>query len=155
MLLHVLGVVKSFHDGLYLFFRSQKEGGTTMSWQAYVDTNLLGSSQVTKAGIYGHNGTLWAKSQTFAASEKEIEAIMKGFDDPKDMQQHGLKVGGTTYIVLRSTNQSIYVKRGQTGLAIVKTGKAVVLGFYDEKIQPGQCTMIVERLATYLRENSY
>jgi len=37
--------------------------------------------------------------------------MVKGFDDPKDMQQHGLKVGGTTYIVLRSTNQSIYAKR--------------------------------------------
>jgi len=37
--------------------------------------------------------------------------MVKGFDDPKDMQQHGLKVGGTTYIVLRSTSQSIYAKR--------------------------------------------
>jgi len=37
-----------------------------MSWQEYVDKNLVGTGQVTKAGIYGHKGTLWAKTESFA-----------------------------------------------------------------------------------------
>lgn len=45
--------------------------------------------------------------------------------------------------------------KGQTGLAICKTNKAVLFGFYDDKIQPGQCTVVVEKLAEYLRSNNY
>src|SRR5438105_815352 len=100
-----------------------------MSWQDYVDKNLLGTGQVTKAAIHGHDGTLWAKSPSLTVfhfkfiahpshlpnkiqiSAKEIEAMMKGFTDPKDIQQHGLKANGITYIVLRSTDSSIYAKR--------------------------------------------
>ena len=33
-----------------------------MSWQSYVDQQLMGSGVVAKAIIAGHDGTLWAKS---------------------------------------------------------------------------------------------
>lgn len=36
-----------------------------MSWQAYVDTNLVGTKKILKAAIYGHDGSLWATSQGF------------------------------------------------------------------------------------------
>jgi profilin len=36
-----------------------------MSWQAYVDTNLVGTGKVSKAAIHGHNGALWATSKGF------------------------------------------------------------------------------------------
>lgn len=36
-----------------------------MSWQAYVDTNLLGTGNVSQAAIYGLNGGEWAKSAGF------------------------------------------------------------------------------------------
>ncbi len=33
-----------------------------MSWQSYVDTNLVGTKNVTKGAIIGLNGSTWAIS---------------------------------------------------------------------------------------------
>lgn len=44
-----------------------------MSWQAYVDTNLVGTGAVTQAGIYGLNGGgVWASSPGFSVSVLNI-----------------------------------------------------------------------------------
>lgn len=39
-----------------------------MSWQSYVDQQLMGSGLVAKAIIAGHDGTLWAKSSNVNVS---------------------------------------------------------------------------------------
>lgn len=39
-----------------------------MSWQDYVDKQLLASRCVTKAAIAGHDGNVWAKSEGFDVS---------------------------------------------------------------------------------------
>lgn len=39
-----------------------------MSWQDYVDKQLLASRCVTKAAIAGHDGNVWAKSEGFEVS---------------------------------------------------------------------------------------
>lgn len=39
-----------------------------MSWQDYVDKQLLASKCVTKAAIAGHDGNVWAKSENFDVS---------------------------------------------------------------------------------------
>lgn len=39
-----------------------------MSWQDYVDNQLLASQCVSKAAIAGHDGGIWAKSEGFEVS---------------------------------------------------------------------------------------
>lgn len=39
-----------------------------MSWQDYVDNQLLASHCVTKACIAGHDGNIWAQSKGFEVS---------------------------------------------------------------------------------------
>lgn len=39
-----------------------------MSWQDYVDKQLLASRCVTRAAIAGHDGNVWAKSEGFEVS---------------------------------------------------------------------------------------
>lgn len=39
-----------------------------MSWQDYVDKQLIASRCVTKAAIAGHDGNVWAKSEGFEVS---------------------------------------------------------------------------------------
>lgn len=41
----------------------------TMSWQDYVDNQLLASQCVSKAAIAGHDGGVWAKSEGFEVSQ--------------------------------------------------------------------------------------
>lgn len=36
-----------------------------MSWQDYVDNQLLGTKCIAKAAIAGHDGGIWAKSNGF------------------------------------------------------------------------------------------
>lgn len=39
-----------------------------MSWQDYVDNQLMASNCVSKAAIAGHDGGVWAKSDNFDVS---------------------------------------------------------------------------------------
>ena len=39
-----------------------------MSWQSYVDDQLLNTKMVTHAVICGHDGNIWAKSADFVVS---------------------------------------------------------------------------------------
>ena len=39
-----------------------------MSWQSYVDDQLLATKSVSNAVICGHDGNIWAKSGSFAVS---------------------------------------------------------------------------------------
>lgn len=39
-----------------------------MSWQSYVDTNLVGTGNVTSAAIVGLKGGVWAASTGFTVS---------------------------------------------------------------------------------------
>lgn len=44
-----------------------------MSWQAFVDTNLVGSGHLLQAAIFGHDKNVWAKSnERFQVSKKML-----------------------------------------------------------------------------------
>uniref|UniRef100_A0A182WGT2 Profilin n=1 Tax=Anopheles minimus TaxID=112268 RepID=A0A182WGT2_9DIPT len=43
-----------------------------MSWQDYVDNQLLASQCVSKAAIAGHDGGVWAKSEGFEGVTDEM-----------------------------------------------------------------------------------
>ncbi|KAI9348827.1 profilin [Pilaira anomala] len=127
-----------------------------MSWQAYVDDNLVGTGFVTQAGIYGINGGgLWAASPGFTVQPNEIQEIITGFSNPDAIRASGIHINGTKYLTLRADDRSIYGKKGATGVCIVKTTQAILVALYDDKIQPGACTKVVEDLADYLISVSY
>ncbi|KAI8086647.1 profilin [Halteromyces radiatus] len=121
-----------------------------MSWQQYVDNNLIGTGQVSEAAIYGLNGTLWAASANFKLSTPEINELIKGFSDSDAIQASGIHINGIKYLTLRADDRSIYAKKGADGACVVKTNQAILIGVYKEGIQPGSCTKVVEGLADYL-----
>ena len=47
-----------------------------MSWQTYVDDQLLATKIVKHAVICGHDGTIWAKSAGFNVSADEMKALL-------------------------------------------------------------------------------
>jgi profilin len=123
------------------------------SWQAYVDDNLVGSN-VSKAAIFGLDGTAWATSAGFSVSPSEASAIAAGAQNPSSLGG-GLYLEGVNYMVLRADESSIYVRQGQNGACICKTNQAVLVGMYGENQTAGNCNATVEKLADYLRENGY
>jgi profilin len=127
-----------------------------MSWQAYVDTNLVGTGNVKQAGIFGAaDGSTWAVSAGFQPSGAEVNAVRGHFANPNGVFSSGITVCGTKYLGIKADERSVYGKKGAGGVVCVKTTQAVLICTYDETIQPGPAATTVEKLADYLIENSY
>ncbi|KAK6126825.1 hypothetical protein DH2020_039433 [Rehmannia glutinosa] len=123
-----------------------------MSWQTYVDDHLMcdidgqPGLRLSAAAILGHDGVVWAQSSTFPQfNAAEINGILTDFNEPGHLAPTGLFLGGTKYMVIQGEPGA-----GSGGVTIKKTGQALVFGLYEEPVTPGQCNMIVERLADYL-----
>jgi len=134
-----------------------------MSWQGYVDTNLVGTGKVTTAAIIGLKGGVWATSPGFNVSAEEQQAIIKGLDDPTPLQASGVYVNGKKYLTLQANPRSIYGKAAVCiytntqgdGVCIVRTNQAVLIGAYASPLLPGDANKIVEGLADYLISVGY
>ncbi|KAG0372867.1 profilin, required for normal timing of actin polymerization in response to thermal stress, partial [Mortierella sp. AD032] len=121
-----------------------------MSWQSYVDNNLVATGKVAKGAIFGLDGSLWATSSDFAISGAEAKKLVAAFSDVSDIAANGLFLEGVKFVFLRNPDSSIYARHGATGITAVKTGQAILVGFYNEHQQAGDCNGVVEGLATYL-----
>ncbi|KAI1307875.1 profilin, required for normal timing of actin polymerization in response to thermal stress [Mortierella claussenii] len=127
-----------------------------MSWQAYVDNNLVATGKVSKGAIYGHDGSLWASSPGFNVGGAEVQKLVAAFADESDIAANGLYLEGTKFIFLRKPrDEVIYARHGASGVVCVKTKQTIIVGYYDESIQAGDCNTVVENLAQYLVNSDY
>jgi Profilin len=195
-----------------------------MSWQAYVDDQLVGTGHVTAAVIIGHDGSVWAHKNLNLAAGEGVK-VVAGFKDSAAVLGSGVVIGGVKYLSIKADDKSIYGthiiifpshtshshnecviyitlnyyfssppfvhksawyihnnyyhyyffphhlslttsvnpdplfaiigKKGAGGVVCVKTNQAVLIGQYNETVQPGQATTVVEKLADYLRDNGF
>ena len=65
-----------------------------LSWQSYVDDQLLAAKTVTKAAIAGHDGNLWATSQGFGVTAEEMKVLLSNMGSTDVFAMSGLKVLG-------------------------------------------------------------
>ncbi|XP_014206084.1 profilin [Copidosoma floridanum] len=124
-----------------------------MSWQDYVDKQLLATKCITKAAIAGHDGNVWAKSEGFDVSKEEIKFIVDNFEKPEKttITSKGVTLAGKKYFYLSCIdNKVIRAKKDKTGVHCVKTQQAVVVSLYEEPVQAQQAASIVEKLGDYL-----
>jgi len=121
-----------------------------MSWQVYVDSNLVGTGNISRAAILGIAGGVWAKTAGFEISPTEQAALTKGYSDPQSVQASGIKLANEKYFVIQANERSIYGKKKADGVVTVKTAQAIIVGEYVAPTQPGEATKIVENLADYL-----
>ncbi|KAI9295176.1 profilin-like protein [Neoconidiobolus thromboides FSU 785] len=126
-----------------------------MSWQAYIDSSLLGSGSITKAAIIGHDGSVWAASEGFTVKPEEASTILKGYSDASVLTTSGIKLNGEKYFYIRSDDRTINGKLGEGGVFCVKTGMSIIIGVYDDTVKPGQASIVVEKLADYLIDAGY
>ncbi|KAJ7267225.1 profilin [Mycena rebaudengoi] len=130
-----------------------------MSWQAYVDTNLVGSGKVAKAAILGRQGGVWATSAGYDLSAEEQKAILDAFADEKRelVQASGLRLAGAKFFTVQANpgERSIYGKKGGDGYAIVQTKQAILVTEYAMPVQAAESVKIVEALADYMISVGY
>ncbi|KAH9822347.1 profilin [Melampsora americana] len=109
-----------------------------MSWQTYVDVNLLGTGFFSDAAILGQAGGSWASSSNFQISPQEQSTLTQAYDDPSGLQANGIHLG------------CIYGRKGGAGCVCVKTKQAIIVAIYKAGTQPGEATKCTETLADYL-----
>jgi len=127
-----------------------------MSWQDYVNNNLVGSGYVRKAAIVGLDNSLWAKSADFNISVDEIRFITANIDNEAAFRASGVRVEEQKHIYLRTQEGAIYTKNKEVGgLCIAKCKQCILIGMYDTTMQPGACNDVVEKLADYLKNAGY
>ncbi|KAF9183709.1 profilin, required for normal timing of actin polymerization in response to thermal stress [Haplosporangium sp. Z 767] len=126
-----------------------------MSWQTYVDNNLVGTGKVSKGAIYGLDGSVWATSPGFNVSGDEVKSLVAAFSDSSNIAANGLFLEGVKYVYLRTVGDSIYARHGATGVTLTKAKTCVLVGFYGENMQAGDCNSVVENLAQYLVSMNY
>jgi len=126
-----------------------------MSWKSYVDDQLVGTKNIAKGALLGHDGNTWATSDGFTVTPSEGAAVAALFNNPPNAFSTGISVAGVKYLALKADNRSIYGKKGTDGVCCVKTGQTVIVGVYKEGQQPGAAANTVEKLADYLIENGY
>lgn len=121
-----------------------------MSWQAYVDSSLLGTGKVQSAAIYGHDNTPWASTPNLSGTFNP-SPLINGFTDPNELRSEGLHIGDTRYVIIKSDERSIYGRaKDSSGFVAVKTSKTVIVGMYDGGQVAGEAAKVVEGLADYL-----
>ncbi|CZR63898.1 probable profilin [Phialocephala subalpina] len=125
-----------------------------MSWQAYVDSSLVGSQQISKGAIYSAAGdSKWAATPGFELSAAEAKTIATELANPKTdskVWSDGIHVAGVRYVVTKLEDRSLYGRQGKEGIVIVKTTQAILIGHYPENVQAGNAAVVVEKLADYL-----
>lgn len=126
-----------------------------MSWQDYVDKQLLASRCITKAAIAGLDGNVWAKSDNFEVTKDELSRLVQGFEKIDLLTSGGVTLAGNRYIYLSGHEKVIRAKCGKVGVHCVKTNQAVVVSLYEDPVQPQQAASIVEKLGDYLVSCGY
>ncbi|KAH9909086.1 profilin [Xylariomycetidae sp. FL2044] len=131
-----------------------------MSWQAYVDSSLVGSGHVDKAAIFSIAGdSVWATSAGFTVKPEEMKNLVAILTNNGDAvgkaHAEGVHVAGERFVITRIEERSVYGRQGRTGICVVKTKQAVICAHYGETMQAGNSTQTVEALADYLVKAGY
>merc|ERR1712048_1043071 len=76
---------------------------TIMSWQSYVDDQLISTKMIKNAVIAGHDGNIWAHSAGFPVSVEELKTLLTRSANTDELAMNGVTVGGTLSSVCTRT----------------------------------------------------
>ncbi|TAQ87158.1 hypothetical protein B7494_g4537 [Chlorociboria aeruginascens] len=130
-----------------------------MSWQAYVDSSLVGTGYVDKGALCSVAGdSVWASTEGFNVTPNELKEVVKGLNgETDDLWAEGLHIAGDRYVLTKAEGRVLLARKGKAGVVIVKTTQAILISYYDEDknqlLQNASTT--TEKLADYLIGQGY
>merc|ERR1712008_22518 len=128
---------------------------TTMSWQSYVDDQLISTNMIKSAVIAGHDGNIWASSSGFNVTAAELKVILDRYASTDQMAMNGVTVAGTKYMFLSANDRVVRARKGQSGVHAIKTVQALIVCVYEEPVVPEQAATVTEKLGEYLISVGY
>ncbi|KAI1431503.1 profilin [Xylaria sp. CBS 124048] len=131
-----------------------------MSWQAYIDTSLVGTGHIDKAAIVSSAGdSVWAASADFTiqpAELKTITSILKGDKATIDKgYAEGLYVAGERYVLTRCDEDFMYARQGQTGVCVALTRQTFIVAHHSKDQIAGNASTTTKALADYFKNLGY
>eukprot|EP00994_Dinema_validum_P005029 NODE_3126_length_594_cov_503.965138_g2615_i0.p1 GENE.NODE_3126_length_594_cov_503.965138_g2615_i0~~NODE_3126_length_594_cov_503.965138_g2615_i0.p1 ORF type:complete len:149 (-),score=59.46 NODE_3126_length_594_cov_503.965138_g2615_i0:148-534(-) len=128
-----------------------------MSWQTYVDTNMVGSGHVHKGAlISAADGSVWAATPAFNITQAEADHLRSKIDSAGALCATGGTVGGEKFFTLQHVQPGLwYGKKGEEGICVAKSGQVLVVGVYTKGQTAANCNMTVEGVKDYLVSVSY
>merc|ERR1712183_144011 len=137
-----------------IFYSDFFELLANMSWQDYVNTQLVGKN-LKEAAIAGHDGNLWAKSANFNVTSAEIKNILSNYDCQSNLASSGFSLAGQKYFYLSGDDDVMRGKQGKGGVHLVKTNQALLVGVYEAPMEPSAAATVTEKLGDYLKGVGY
>ncbi|XP_040566678.1 profilin [Lepeophtheirus salmonis] len=126
-----------------------------MSWESYVQEQLVATKMVTQAVICGHDGNIWAQSLGFAVTAAELKTLASMYGSAEMLAQNGIVIAGTKYMYISSTDRVVRAKKGKGGIHCMKTTQAIILSVYETPVIPEQAASVTEKLGDYLISVGY
>ncbi|KLU82740.1 profilin [Magnaporthiopsis poae ATCC 64411] len=131
-----------------------------MSWQAYVDSSLVGTGHIDKAAIISAAGdSEWATSAGFkleASEMKNIADILSNTNGARDRAlAEGMHICKERYVVTTADDNSIYARQGRSGICIAKSQQAILVGHHNEQAIAGNAVAATGALVDYLKPLGY
>jgi len=129
-----------------------------MSWQSYVDDQLLGTKLIKHAVICGHDGNIWASSQGFNVTSQELVDLIKKFDNVEVLAANGVRIAGIKYMYLSSEDRALKVvraKKEKTGVHCIKTTQTFIVCIYEHPVLPGEAAQTTEKLGDHLMQSGF
>lgn len=121
-----------------------------MSWQSYVDDQLLSTKMIKHAVICGHDGNIWASSADFKVTPEELKTLISKYGDTDKLASSGVTIAGTRYMYLSSTDRVVRAKKGTNGVHAIKTQQTYIVCLYEDPVVPEQAATVTEKLGDYL-----
>jgi len=128
---------------------------TTMSWQSYVDDQLISTQMIKNAVIAGHDGNIWATSAGFNVTPAELKVVLDRYSSTEQLAMNGVTIAGVKYMFLSANERVVRAKKGQSGLHCIKTVQALIVCLYEEPVVPEQAATVTEKLGEYLISVGY
>jgi profilin len=138
-----------------------------MSWVDHLKAQLV-TKGVQHCALVGLDGSIWGEYssgvwnvlqffcwsllQLTAPEAKTIASVVK---KPDSAFSTGIVVGGAKYLATRASDDLIAARKGQYGLFLIKTNKAVVLAIHDQTQDAGTISALAGKAADYFKSINY
>lgn len=149
-LVEVEGISRNQERRYKQFFSFLKTKAKKMSWQDYVDKQLVGTGLVKSAAIIGLDGAIWAKSTDLDLSATESKTFATNYSNAAHFQANGVVLAKTKFVFLSGTETVLRGKKNKEGIHCVKTNTAIIVAIYQEPATPQEVANVVEKLGDYL-----
>jgi len=128
-----------------------------MSWDSYIQDQLLATKCIKHAIICGHDANVWAKSSEINVDGADLKSFIANFNQAgqDNFKTSGCRLGGEKYMYLSSNEKVARFKKGTSGVHTIKTTQAFIICWYAEPTMPEQAASVTEKLGDYLIQVGY